>query len=104
MSKSGVMSGLQASKLNSYPTLSGSSSQWLNGSGAFSTIGAAAVGAASSNHNHDATYAAKSHSHSNYAASDHNHDSAYAALNHTHAFKAAILTLENGTEATLLAR
>ena len=37
------------------------------------------LGAASSTHNHDSSYAAKSHTH-DYAASSHNHDSVYAKL------------------------
>ena len=35
-------------------------------------------------HNHDTVYAAKTHSHSEYASSNHNHDTAYAAKSHTH--------------------
>lgn len=43
MSKSGIIKGDQAEKLYSYPTLSGSANQYLNGSGTFSTISAAAA-------------------------------------------------------------
>ena len=42
-----------------------------------------------SNHNHDSSYAAKSHSHDSYSLTTHNHDSSYSKLNHnlnTHTF------------------
>jgi hypothetical protein len=46
-------------------TDSSTTNKWLNQKGEWSTPTAAQVGAAASDHNHDSTYAPKSHSHGN---------------------------------------
>jgi hypothetical protein len=46
-------------------------------------------------HNHDGTYAALSHTHSEYSTTSHNHDASYSALGHTHSEYATTSSLSN---------
>lgn len=65
---------------------SNNSVQSVNGYTGTVVLAASDVGAATSSHNHDASYAALGHNHdSAYAAAAHNHAGVYATAGHTHA-------------------
>ena len=56
---------------------------------------ASEVGAASSDHNHDADYADASHNHDTiYSAIGHDHNESYASLSHTHADYATVASVD----------
>ena len=69
-------------------------SSWKGASDASVNITASSIGAATSGHNHNGTYAAYSHTHSNYALTNHTH-SGYASSSHTHS------SLSNGWSVTV---
>ncbi|MCG8633201.1 MAG: hypothetical protein MI863_05200 [Desulfobacterales bacterium] len=60
----------------------------VSGSGLFFGGETSWIKVADSEHNHDSTYAQKTHSHGDFSLAGHNHNDSYAAKSHTHSYAA----------------